>query len=205
VVERASAGEAVSHEDLPLTLHRKGYPETAYFTLSYTPVHGDDGRVAGIFCACTETTGRVLFARRQAFRAELEGRLRGLANPGALAATATRMLGPWLRAARVFYVEVDADEAHGTITQNWNEARVPDLMGRRFRLDDYGPALVRDVLGGRVAAIDDLSADPRTRGEAARTFAEVGAAALIAVPVAQGGADGGGAGGAARRAAALGP
>ena len=187
LLARAFAGEAVWHEDLPLTLHRKGYPETAYFTLSYTPVHDEDGAVAGIFCACTETTGRVLFARRQAFRVELEGRLRGLANPGALAATATRMLGPWLRAARVFYVEVDADDAHGTITQNWNEPRVPDLMDRRFRLDEYGPALVRDLLAGRVAAIDDLSADPRTRGGPARTFAAVGAAALIAVPVAQGG------------------
>ncbi|GAA0583646.1 hypothetical protein GCM10009416_22590 [Craurococcus roseus] len=187
VVDQAFSGEAVWHEDLPLTLHRKGYPETAYFTLSYTPVHDEHGAVAGIFCACTETTGRVLFARRQAFRVELESRLRGLANPGALAATATRMLGPWLRAARVFYVEVDADDAHGAITQNWNEPRVADVMGRRFRLDDYGPALVRDVLGGRVAAIDDLSADPRTRGEPARTFAACGAAALIAVPVAQGG------------------
>ena len=187
VVDRAFAGEAVWHEDLPLTLHRKGYPENAYFTLSYTPVHDERGAVAGIFCACTETTGRVLFARRQAFRVELESRLRGLANPGALAATATRVLGPWLRAARVFYVEVDADDAHGTITQNWNEPRLRDLMGRRFRLDDYGPALVRDVLGGRVAAIDDLAADPRTRGEPAQTFAACGAAALIAVPVAQAG------------------
>ncbi len=187
VMDRAFAGEAVWHEDLPLTLHRKGYPETAYFTLSYTPVHDEAGAVAGIFCACTETTGRVRFARRQAFRVELEGRLRGLANPGALAATATRMLGPWLRAARVFYIEVDAEGAHGTVTQNWNEPRVPDLMGLRCRLDDYGPALVRDLLGGRVAAIDDLSADPRTLGGPARALAAVGAAALIAVPVAQGG------------------
>jgi GAF domain-containing protein len=87
----------------------------------------------------------------------------------------------------VFHVEVDADDAHGTVTQNWNDPRVPDLMGRRFRLDDCGPALVRDVLDGRVAAIEDLSTDPRTRGEAARTFASVRAAALIAVPVVQGG------------------
>ena len=107
LIDRAFAGEAVWHEDLPLTLHRKGFDETAYFTFSYTPVHDEKGAVAGMFCACTETTGRVLFARRQAFRVELEGRLRGLADPGALAAAATRMLGPWLRTARVFYIEVE--------------------------------------------------------------------------------------------------
>jgi PAS domain S-box-containing protein len=187
LIDRALAGEAVWHEDLPLTLHRKGFDETAYFTFSYTPVHDEKGAVAGMFCACTETTGRVLFARRQAFRVELEGRLRGLADPGALAAAATRMLGPWLRTARVFYIEVEADDAHGTVTQNWNEPRVPDLMGRRFRLDDLGPALVRDLLAGRVAAIEDLASDPRTEGEGARFFASLGAAATIAVPVVQGG------------------
>jgi PAS domain S-box-containing protein len=187
IMDRAFAGEAVWHEDLPLTLHRKGFAETAYFTFSYTPVHDEIGAVAGMFCACTETTGRVLFARRQAFRVELESRLRGLADPGSLAATATRMLGPWLRTARVFYMEVEPDGAHVTVTQNWNDPRVPDLMGQRFRLDDLGPALARDVLGGRVVAIEDLAADPRTSGEGAQTFAAMRAAAMIAVPVVQGG------------------
>ena len=187
IMDRAFAGEAVWHEDLALNLHRKGFAETAYFTFSYTPVHDEAGGVAGMFCACTETTGRVLFARRQAFRVELESRLRGLADPGALAATATRMLGPWLGAARVFYLEVDAGDAHGAVTQNWNEPRVPDLMGRRFRLDDLGPALVRDLLGGRVVAVEDLAADPRTRGDAAQAFTAVRAEAMIAVPVVENG------------------
>ena len=187
IMDRAFAGEAVWHEDLPLALHRRGYAETAYFTFSYTPVHDEAGAVAGMFCACTETTGRVLFARRQAFRVELEGRLRGVDDPAALAATATRMLGPWLRTARVSYLEVDRSDAHGTVIQNWNEPRVADLMGRRFRLEDLGPALVRDLLSGRVVAIEDLAADPRTSGASARFFAALGAAATIAVPVVQGG------------------
>ncbi|MBD0275912.1 MAG: PAS domain S-box protein, partial [Acetobacteraceae bacterium] len=187
IVDRALAGEAVWHEDLPLTLHRKGYAETAYFTVSFTPVHDEHGAASGMFCACTETTGRVLFARRQAFRVELESRLRGLGDPDALAASATRMLGPWLRAARVFYFEMDGDGAHGAVTQSWNDPRVPDLMGRRFRLDDLGPALAQDLLGGRVVAVEDLSSDPRARGDGARPSAGLGAGAMIAVPVVQGG------------------
>lgn len=187
VMERALAGEAVWHEDLPVTLHRKGYPESAYFTLSCTPVHDEAGAVAGMFCAWTETTGRVLFARRQAFRVELEGRLRGLSDPGALAAAATRMLGPWLGAARVFYLEVDSAGTHGAITQNWNVPGIPELLGRRFRLDRLGPALVRDLLAGQVVAIEDLAADPRTRGPGEGAFAAVQAASMIAVPVVQGG------------------
>jgi PAS domain S-box-containing protein len=187
ILDRAFAGKAVWYEDLPLTLHRKGYAETAYFTFSYTPVHDETGAVAGMFCACTETTGRVLFARRQAFRVELEGRLGGLDDPGALAAAATRMLGPWLQTAQVSYMEVAADGALGTVTQNWNEPRMPDLLGRRFQLHDLGPALIRDLLHGRVVAIEDLAADPRTGGEGARFFAGLRVAAIIAVPVVQAG------------------
>ena len=161
-------------------------------------------RVAGMFCACTETTGRVLFARRQAFRVELESRLRGLADPGALAATATRMLGPWLRAARVFYIEVDPRRrARHRHPELGTSRACADLMGRRFRLDDLGPALVRDVLsgpGGRHRGPGGGPAHPR-RGRA-NLRRDAGPPPSIAVPVVAGRPDGGRAGGAARRARA---
>ncbi len=60
LVDRALAGEATYQEDLPLTMRRKGYDEPTWFTFSYSPVFGDDGAVAGMYCACTETTEAVL-------------------------------------------------------------------------------------------------------------------------------------------------
>ena len=60
MVDRALAGEATYQEDLPLTMRRKGYDEPTWFTFSYSPVFGDDGEVAGMYCACTETTEAVL-------------------------------------------------------------------------------------------------------------------------------------------------
>lgn len=59
-IGQAMAGKASFHNDLPLTLQRHGYEERAWFTFSYSPLRGADGRVAGMFCACTETTGKVL-------------------------------------------------------------------------------------------------------------------------------------------------
>ncbi|HVL72159.1 MAG TPA: HWE histidine kinase domain-containing protein [Beijerinckiaceae bacterium] len=70
LVERALAGEASFHEDLPLTMQRRGYVEETYFTFSYSPVRDESGGIAGMFCACTETTGAVL--ARRALRAEKE-------------------------------------------------------------------------------------------------------------------------------------
>ncbi len=59
ILDRAYAGEPTHIEDLALLMHRNGFPEETNFSFSYTPVHGEDGRVAGMFCACTETTPQV--------------------------------------------------------------------------------------------------------------------------------------------------
>ena len=60
LAHRALQGEATWLEDLPLTMNRKGYDEQTWFTFSYSPVRGDDGQIAGMFCAVAETTDKVV-------------------------------------------------------------------------------------------------------------------------------------------------
>ena len=57
-------GEATWSDDLMLFMHRNGYPEECYFTFSYSPIRDESGGVGGMFCACTETTIKVLGERR---------------------------------------------------------------------------------------------------------------------------------------------
>ena len=64
LVETALRGEATWSENLPLVLERNGYPEDCWFTFSYSPLRDDSGKIAGIFCAATETTQVVLGERR---------------------------------------------------------------------------------------------------------------------------------------------
>jgi PAS domain S-box-containing protein len=59
LVHRALGGEASYFENLPLTMRRKGYEELTWFTFSYSPVVDEQGDVAGMYCACTETTANV--------------------------------------------------------------------------------------------------------------------------------------------------
>ena len=75
LIDAAMAGQATYHEDLPLLMHRRGYDEQTWFTFSYSPVRDESGKVAGMFCACFETTQRILTER--ALR-ESEARLREL-------------------------------------------------------------------------------------------------------------------------------
>ena len=59
-------GEATFDQALLLFLQRHGFPEETYHTFSYSPLPGDDGRVAGNFCVVTEETDRVIGERRLA-------------------------------------------------------------------------------------------------------------------------------------------
>lgn len=54
-----SGAGATWSEHLLLPMNRKGYVEETYFTFSYSPVPGDDGRVGGMLVTCQETTEQV--------------------------------------------------------------------------------------------------------------------------------------------------
>ena len=75
LIDAAMNGQGTYREDLPLVMNRKGYDEQTWFTFSYSPVRDEAGRIAGMFCACTETTNKI--AAEHALR-ESEGRLRSL-------------------------------------------------------------------------------------------------------------------------------
>lgn len=60
LIEQALSGKSVYQQNMPLTMRRHGYDEQTWFTFSYSPVRGEDGSIAGMFCACVETTEQVL-------------------------------------------------------------------------------------------------------------------------------------------------
>ncbi len=61
-----STGEATWDEGLLLFLERNGFSEETYHTFSYSPLHGDDGDIGGMFCVVTEDTTRAIGERRLA-------------------------------------------------------------------------------------------------------------------------------------------
>ncbi len=75
IMDRAYAGESVSMDDIALMTDRNGYPEEVHFAFSYTPVRDGSGEIAGVFCACAETTEKV---RAEAALRRSEERWRGL-------------------------------------------------------------------------------------------------------------------------------
>ncbi len=62
-------------EDQFLLMDRNGYPEETYWTFSYSPIRGEEGRIDGVFTAVSETTQRVLGERRLRTLRELANEL----------------------------------------------------------------------------------------------------------------------------------
>ncbi|WP_412759711.1 PAS domain S-box protein [Methylorubrum subtropicum] len=75
ILSAAYAGEATQMDDIAFVMHRNGFPEETHFSFGYTPVRGEDGTVAGMFCACAETTSAVKSGRQMAAERERLHRL----------------------------------------------------------------------------------------------------------------------------------
>ncbi|MBC7435969.1 MAG: PAS domain-containing protein, partial [Bdellovibrionales bacterium] len=59
LIARALAGESFFVENLLLRMRRHGFDEDTWFTFSYSPLVGEDGQIAGLYCTCIETTQSV--------------------------------------------------------------------------------------------------------------------------------------------------
>lgn len=65
-------------ESEPLIMVRNGYPEETYYTFSYTPIPGDKGGTAGMICANTDDTGRIIGERQLRTLKDLGKKLAGV-------------------------------------------------------------------------------------------------------------------------------
>lgn len=64
LLKQVQEGIGTYVESQLLIMERNGYAEETYYTFSYTPVLGDDGRIAGMFCANTDDTERIVSERQ---------------------------------------------------------------------------------------------------------------------------------------------
>jgi PAS domain S-box-containing protein len=180
IIAKTMAGEAQHLVNMPLQLAgRPGIP-TSWFTFSYTALHNDHGRIAGFYCAATETTGMVLAEARQRFLLDLADVTRCLADPDAILSATTRALGERLGAARVLYNEIDEAAGRASLRGHWTDGKAVPLPSD-LRLDDFGP-LLPPLRAGETLRVADALAHPAY--EAIRpALVAIGAEAIISVPL----------------------
>ena len=145
----------------------------------------DEARVAVLF---TDTTDRkraeqVLAdeALRAAFRSTLADALRLLADPAAVHAEASRLLGVHLGASRAYYAEVEPDGVHAVIEHDYTDA-VASFAGR-YAIDDFGPAAMGELRAGRTLVLADVAADARLSDAERAPYAAGTVGAAVGVPL----------------------
>jgi PAS domain S-box-containing protein len=141
ILDKAYAGESTQMDNITYVMHRNGYPEETHFAFSYTPVRDETGQVAGMFCACTETTQQVMAQRALARTQE---RL-------SFALAASGMIGTWdwhiptdtfysdALFATMFSVDPDKGET-GVGLSEYLAGIHPDDVGRIEEAIDYAIA-----------------------------------------------------------------
>ena len=178
-------GESFTTQDELLPMRRFGRLEETYWDYSFTPIAGEDVKVAGIFNQGQERTGRVLGQRRTALILELNDRLRGLGSPSGIIAAALEMVGKHLDAGRVGYGEIDSEQGVIHIEPCWIRDTMSDLAGD-LPLGKFGEDHLETLRSGRTYQVDDALTDPRTAApDIAALYSSAEVRASIVTPVLQ--------------------
>ncbi len=194
------AGQTVQLRDQYYPFIRTTELEDAWFDEIHHPVHSDEGSVVGVFSILEETTPRVLSERRrlqaqeqlrqsaarEAYLLRLSDALRPLSDPVAVTTEASRMLRQHLQASRVMYGEVSIDGAELLIERCHVTEDLPELTGR-YRIAELGRSLRDALVAGRTVVVPDVAAAPELSDGERAALAALGIAALVSVPLIQGG------------------
>jgi PAS domain S-box-containing protein len=86
------SGKATRSRDLLLHIDRAGYPEEAYFSFSYSPIHSENGSVGGVFCPVIETTEKIIGERRLRTLRDLAAACKGTECERVVYETAAKVL-----------------------------------------------------------------------------------------------------------------
>jgi len=126
-------GKASWNEDQLVPILRNGRLEEVYWTYGYSPAFDEQSRVAGVLVVCTETTSRVLAARRQHVLADLAESIAVASDPSDVARIAIQALG---RATfdvpfAVFCRKRTADGEYRVVeSAGLSETRAAELIGQ---------------------------------------------------------------------------
>ena len=132
-------GEASFVDDVRLFMNRGNFLEETNYSFSYSPIHDESGKVAGLFCPSTEVTPKVINARRLRTLSQLSaGALIQKSTQGACAsavATLSKNLDDVPFA--VLYL---VDESGKTATQEQACGLPPEMLAHTPRIIDLESA-----------------------------------------------------------------
>ncbi|MBW4467025.1 MAG: response regulator [Pegethrix bostrychoides GSE-TBD4-15B] len=168
----------------PVRLENHSVPMNRWFDVYACRTDEPEARkVAIVFRDISDRKAAEDFLRRaadlSAFRVSLADSLRLLADPIAVQATASRLLGEYLGANRVAYFEVRG--ADYVVERDYVNGAIA-LVGQ-YSIDSFGQELLATYRTGRSVCLSDVTTDPNLSVEQQAAYAAVQIGAYIGIPL----------------------
>jgi PAS domain S-box-containing protein len=161
--------------------------EWRLFAVRAVPVLDAGGAVREWVGVHTDITERRRSEKREAFLQTLTSRLRDLADPRTIMATAAELLCRHMNGGRCGYGEMDEAAECVTVESDWTDGSMPSAVGRH-RLNDYGSKLVAELRAGTSVRVVDVLADQRLTGDAVAAHVALGSMrSSLVLPLFKGG------------------
>ena len=198
VLAAGQAGESASWRDEPITLDRRGIPETVWLDLDFGPIRAGGGQIVGVLAVVRDASERVEAERKRASDAqklhaaqvrhrclgELGDTLRGCDTPWQISGAVSQILGRTLRCARTGYAVLSGEYA--IVENDWTDGAVSSLSGQH-KYSALGPRYVGEICSGKILAVRDVRTDEALT-ECAQAWIGIGVGALLNVPLLDNGA-----------------
>jgi PAS domain S-box len=165
-----SESKSTWHDNQLLVMERNGYPEETFFSYSYSPIPNDEGGSGGVFCACTETTERVIGERRLAALRQLASATASAKSIAQTCELAANVLHEYDRdVSFAFFYLIDEGRTHARLCAQTGIAGGSPIVPEIVNLQD--PAGLRaqfwpfqEALTGRNSKLENLSRRERLPG-----------------------------------------
>ncbi|WP_081589906.1 hybrid sensor histidine kinase/response regulator [Massilia timonae] len=175
-------GETLWFEDQEFALTRNGFVEQVFASFSTSPIRAEAGDIAGVFCVCSETTGKIRSQQERLRLLDVIGEATRLADePQAIMEHSTRLLGEYLKVTRVAYADLEPDNDRFTIRHDWRVEGAISTVGV-YSLDLFGSRATSNLRIGRTLMIDDVDRE-LTADDGANMFNQIGIKAIICCPL----------------------
>ena len=168
-----------------MTLHRNGYPESCYFTHSYSPVYGDDGSIGGVLATLVETTRAVLGERRQTYQLKLADTLRRETEFAPMLKATIRLTSEYFTGSNVAYVELDEGKRTFTVKEEWKDGVETGGAQGTLPIDMLSPNQLAALRAGTTICINDVSTDPECAA-VAKPCLMLGIHSVVVIPLKDG-------------------
>jgi PAS domain S-box-containing protein len=136
LVKSVFSGHSTWSEDMILNVKRHGFVEETYFTFSYSPIMDESGGVEGLFCACIETTEKVVGRKKLQMS---EARFRRMIDHATVAIALTsgrEMIIESINAPMLQLMDREEDIIGSSLLQVLPELKNQPVMENLYRVHD---------------------------------------------------------------------